>query len=333
MNQGCNFNTSPQSSSWRFCIAPMMDWSDRHCRYFWRMLSQHARLYTEMVTTGALLHGDVDQHLKFNRQEKPLALQLGGSRPNDLAACAALAEQWHYDEVNLNCGCPSDKVQSGKIGAILMAEPALVAECVAAMRSACKLPVTIKHRIGIDDMEDYDDMAKFVETVAKAGCDTFIVHARKAWLKGLSPKENRELPPLKYELIQKLKQDFPMLNIVINGGITTLEQCESLLETLDGVMIGREAYHNPWLLEDVDRRLFGVEDRARKNRLTVAHSLCDYIEEELSRGTRLHHITRHVLGLFNGIKGARRFRRYLSEHSTRKDAGVETFRKALAQLA
>lgn len=323
---------NPSSNPWRFCIAPMMDWSDRHCRYFWRLLSKHARLYTEMVTTGALLHGDAARHLQFSAQEKPLALQLGGSDPAALAQCAKLAEEWGYDEVNLNCGCPSDRVQTGKIGAILMAEPELVAECIAAMRAACSIPVTVKHRIGIDDMEDYADMEKFVTAVAQAGCTTFIVHARKAWLKGLSPKENREVPPLKYDLVFKLKQAFPHLTVIINGGITTLEQCETLLHHVDGVMIGREAYQNPWLLGDLDARLFGSTNPSA-SALDAAHKLLPYIKEETAKGTRLHHISRHVLGLFSGQPGARQYRRYLSENATRADADTAVFERALSQLA
>lgn len=322
-------HTPPDSH--RFCIAPMMDWSDRHCRYFWRLLTKEARLYTEMVTTGALLHGDEVRHLQFNTKEKPLALQLGGSDPTALAQCAALAEKWGYDEVNFNCGCPSDRVQTGKIGAILMAEPELVADCVSAMREACSIPVTVKHRIGIDDMDDYPDMENFVSTVANAGCSTFIVHARKAWLKGLSPKENREVPPLKYELVLKLKHNFPHLKIIINGGITTLEQCETLLESLDGVMIGREAYHNPWLLGQLDQRLFNATNPANSP-VDVAEALKPYITEETRAGTRLHHITRHLLGLFNGMPGARQFRRHLSENGTRADAGLDVFEEALAYL-
>lgn len=324
-------NATQAGNPWKFCIAPMMDWSDRHCRYFWRLLTKHARLYTEMVTTGALLHGDAARHLQFSAEEKPLALQLGGSDPAALAQSAKLAEEWGYNEVNLNCGCPSDRVQTGKIGAVLMAEPELVADCVTAMRAACSIPVTVKHRIGIDDMEDYEDMEKFVRTVAAAGCDTFIVHARKAWLKGLSPKENREIPPLKYELVFKLKQQFPALNIIINGGITTLEQCETLLQEVDGVMIGREAYQNPWLLGKLDQQLFGVHNPA-ESPLEIARNLLPYIEEETRKGTRLHHITRHVLGLFSGMPGARQYRRYLSEHGTGKDADVAVFEKALSLI-
>lgn len=331
MNKPFDSNTS-LPNPWRFCIAPMMDWSDRHCRYFWRLLTRQARLYTEMVTTGALLQGDAARHLQFSAVEKPLALQLGGSDPAALAQCAELAEEWGYDEVNLNCGCPSDRVQTGRIGAILMAEPELVAECVAAMRAACSIPVTVKHRIGIDDMEEYDDMEKFVAAIAHAGCSTFIVHARKAWLKGLSPKENREVPPLKYELVFKLKQAFPALNVIINGGITTLEQCETLLQHVDGVMIGREAYQNPWLLGDLDARLFAAHNPAASAR-EAAQNLLPYIKEETASGTRLHHISRHVLGLFSGQPGARQYRRYLSEHATRADADVAVFEKALSHLA
>ena len=248
----------------------MMDWTDRHCRYFHRLLTHRTRLYTEMVTTGALLHGDVPRHLDYNDEEHPLALQLGGSEPADLAHCAKLAQQWGYDEVNLNCGCPSERVQRGAFGACLMAEPQLVADCVKAMRDAVTIPVTVKHRIGIDRIENYEFVRDFVGTVAAAGCEVFIVHARNAWLKGLSPKENREVPPLRYEFVHRLKRDFPSLTIVINGGVTTDAQIESLLaDGLDGVMVGREAYHHPWLMADWDARFLGAEPvraRARAGR-------------------------------------------------------------------
>ncbi|MDO8718745.1 MAG: tRNA dihydrouridine(20/20a) synthase DusA, partial [Polaromonas sp.] len=233
-------------SPWRLSVAPMMDWTDRHCRYFHRLLSRHALLYTEMVTTGALIHGDVARHLRFNAEEHPVALQLGGSEAADLAHCARLGEQWGYQEINLNCGCPSERVQRGAFGACLMNEPQLVADCVKAMVDVVSVPVTVKHRIGIDKRESYEFVRDFVGTVSEAGCLTFVVHARNAWLKGLSPKENREVPPLRYELVHRLKQDFPELTICINGGITTGEEVTTQLAQLDGVMVGREAYHNPW---------------------------------------------------------------------------------------
>ena len=315
----------------RFCVAPMMEWSDRHCRYLWRLLSKEALLYTEMVTTGALLHGDVTRFLTYNNEEHPIALQLGGSDPAALAQCAKLSEEWGYDEVNLNCGCPSDRVQEGRIGAVLMAEPNLVAECVAAMRSACTIPITVKHRIGIDDQDDFPAMANFVETVAAAGCSTFIVHARKAWLKGLSPKENREVPPLKYDHVIRLKQENPHLNIIINGGITTLEQCKNLLNTLDGVMIGREAYHNPWLLSQVDEQLF--DHTARElNRADIVRTFAQYCEAEISKGNRLHHMSRHLLGLYHGQYGARIFRRYITENANKPEAPAQILLDAIDKM-
>jgi tRNA-dihydrouridine synthase A len=251
----------------------MMEWSTSDCRTFWRLLTKEAVLYTEMVTTGALLHGDKSRFLDYNACEHQLALQLGGSDPIALAECARIAEDWGYDEVNLNCGCPSDRVQNGMIGACLMAEPELVADCIAAMQNAVKIPVTVKHRIGIDDMDDYEGLVKFVSTIAETGCHTFIVHARKAWLKGLSPKENREVPPLQYDKVYQLKQDFPHLNIIINGGITTLEQSKNLLDHVDGVMIGREAYSNPYLLAQVDQQIYGI-DKPVVSRAEVMQKLC-----------------------------------------------------------
>ena len=313
----------------RFCIAPMMDWSDRHCRFFWRLLTRRAVLYTEMVTTGALLHGDTDRFLRFDTREHPVALQLGGSDPQALARCAALAEAWGYDEVNLNCGCPSDRVQSGMFGASLMARPQRVAECVAAMRESCSIPVTVKHRIGIDDMDSYDEMLTFVDASAAAGCETFIVHARKAWLKGLSPKENREIPPLHYDWVYRLKQDRPTLAVVINGGITSIAGCREHLEAVDGVMLGREAYQNPFLLASVDRELFGDPCPA-PGRADVVNALLPYIRAELEQGTALHHITRHILGLYQGMPGARRFRRHISEHAFKPHAGVSVVEDAVA---
>ena len=311
-------NTRPAHPH-RFCIAPMMDWSDRHCRYFWRLMSRHARLYTEMVTTGALIHGDRERFLNFNAEEHPLALQLGGSNPIHLAEAAKMAEDWGYDEINLNCGCPSDRVQEGKIGAILMAEPHLVADCVAAMRHACNLPITVKHRIGIDEQDDYDSMYNFVTLVEGAGCNTFIVHARKAWLKGLSPKQNREVPPLKYESVAQLKQDLPHLNIVINGGINTIEQCQTLLNDVDGVMIGREAYNNPYFLAAIDADLFG-ENGEVPSREAILIRYADYCAKQIDLGNKLHHMSRHILGLFSGEYGARVFRRFITERAPHPDA-------------
>lgn len=311
----------------RFCIAPMMDWSDHHCRFFWRLLTRRALLYTEMVTTGALIHGDRERFLHYNAEEHPVALQLGGSEPAELARCARWAQEWGYDEVNLNCGCPSDRVQSGMFGACLMAQPQLVADCVAAMRDACELPVTVKHRIGIDEMERYDQLTGFVEPIASAGCEVFIVHARKAWLQGLSPKENREIPPLNYDWVYRLKADFPHLTIVINGGIQDLDACTSHLERVDGVMLGREAYQNPWMLAEVDSRLFGVDNPAT-SREDVIEALLGYAGTQIVGGAKLNHVTRHILGLYQGVPGARRFRRHLSEHAWREGAGPEVLQEA-----
>jgi tRNA-dihydrouridine synthase A len=315
-----------------FAIAPMMDWSDHHCRFFWRLLTREALLYTEMVTTGALIHGDRERFLHFNPEEHPVALQLGGSEPADLARCARWAEEWGYDEVNLNCGCPSDRVQSGMFGACLMAHPQLVADCVKAMTDACDLPVTVKHRIGIDDMESFDELAGFVDTVAQGGCSVFIVHARKAWLQGLSPKENREIPPLNYPWVYRLKREFPHLTVVINGGIQTLEECSQHLAQVDGVMVGREAYQNPWMLAEVDSLLYGMDNPALC-RDDVIRALLPYVERQLASGVRLNHITRHILGLYQGVPGARKFRRHLSENAYRKEAGIEVLNEAFARVS
>jgi tRNA-dihydrouridine synthase A len=317
--------------SHRFCVAPMMEWSDRHCRYFWRLLSREALLYTEMVTTGAVLHGDRARFLDYDASEHPLALQLGGSDPKALANCARLAEQWGYDEVNLNCGCPSDRVQNNMIGACLMAHAPLVADCIKAMQDACSIPVTIKHRIGIDELDSYEAMAAFVQTIAATSCTTFIVHARKAWLTGLSPKENREIPPLRYADVQRLKRDFPQLEIVINGGIASLEECEPLLLQLDGVMLGRAVYHNPWLLTKVDQRLFGAT-AFEQSRDEVVEALIPYIERHIASGGTLHHVTRHILGLYHDQPGSRAFRRHLSTAGVRRGAGVEVLREAVALM-
>ena len=291
----------------RVSVAPMMDWTDRHCRYLHRLLSRHALLYTEMVTTGALLHGDVPRHLRFNEEEHPLALQLGGSEPDDLAKCARLAEEWGYDEVNLNCGCPSERVQRGAFGACLMNEPQLVADCVKAMVDATGLPVTVKHRIGIDKIERYEFVRDFVGQVSEAGCKTFIVHARNAWLKGLSPKENREIPPLRYEMVHRLKHEFPSLTISINGGFAETEAVHQQLRLLDGVMVGREAYHNPWWLAEWDAEFFGDAPRplARED---IEAQMCDYmVREAAEHGTHWYSIARHMLGFRHGLPGARRW--------------------------
>ena len=291
-----------------------MDWTDRHCRYFHRLLSQHALLYTEMVTTGALVHGDVPRHLRFNEQEHPVALQLGGSEPADLAHSAKLGEQWGYDEINLNCGCPSERVQRGAFGACLMAEPQLVADCIKAMVDVVSVPVTVKHRIGIDKSESYEFVRDFVGTVSGAGCNTFIVHARSAWLKGLSPKENREVPPLRYALVHRLKQDFPDLTIAINGGITTNPQIAEQLQVVDGVMVGREAYHNPWLMASWDAEFFGATPSSL-TREVVEAQMCNYMAREFAEfGTPWSAIARHMLGLRHGLPGSRRWRQVWSDH-------------------
>jgi tRNA-dihydrouridine synthase A len=298
-------------------IAPMMDWTDRHCRFFHRLLTRRAVLYTEMVTTGALVHGDVPRHLAFNEEEHPVALQLGGSDTAELAHCARLAESWGYDEVNLNCGCPSERVQRGSFGACLMAEPQLVADCVKAMADAVRIPVTVKHRIGIDKVESYGFVRDFVGTVSEAGCSVFFVHARNAWLKGLSPKENREVPPLRHDFVHRLKQDFPHLTFSLNGGITTSEQVREALEHVDGAMIGREAYHNPWWLSQWDARFFG-EPQREITREWVEHQMADYmVREARAHGTHWHSIARHMLGLRNGLPGARKWRQVWSDHKLR----------------
>lgn len=306
----------------------MMDWTDRHCRYFHRLITRHARLYTEMVTTGALLHGDVPRHLDFNDEEHPVALQLGGSEPEDLAACARLAERWGYDEVNLNCGCPSERVQRGAFGACLMAEPALVADGVKAMRDATTLPVTVKHRIGIDRGESYDFVRDFVGTVwQRGGCEVFIVHARNAWLQGLSPKENREVPPLRYETVYRLKRDFPSLTIVLNGGVAGDEAIAGHLQHVDGVMLGRDAYHNPWHLADWDRRFFGAS-ASPPGREALERSMVEYMVRQAARGVPWSHVSRHMLGLWNGAPGARRWRQTWSDHRLKNESPELVFSRA-----
>ncbi len=315
---------------WRFCVAPMMDWTDRHCRYFHRLLSRHARLYTEMLTSGAVLHGDRERLLGFNPAESPLALQLGGSDPADLARCARIGADFGYAEINLNVGCPSDRVQSGRFGACLMAEPALVADCMAAMRAAVDIPVTVKTRIGIDERDSYAELADFVDRIAAAGCRTVIVHARKAWLQGLSPRQNREIPPLDYPRVYRLKRDFPQLNIIINGGIVDLETVSRHLSQVDGVMLGRAVYQNPYLLAEADQQLFGgPPPRCRR---AVVEALLPYIEQQLRHGARLQAMVRHVLGLYQGQPGARHWRRYLSENAHRRGADVEVVVEALRRV-
>lgn len=301
-------------SPWRTSVAPMLDWSDKHCRYLHRLLSRHTRLYTEMVTTGALLHGDARRHLRFDAQEHPVALQLGGSEPSDLARAAKLGVDWGYDEINLNCGCPSERVQRGAFGACLMAEPALVADGIKAMRDVVSVPVTVKHRIGIDKVESYEFVRDFVGQVSEAGCEVFIVHARNAWLQGLSPKENRDIPPLRYELAHRLKQDFPALTICVNGGITTNAQIAEHLQHLDGVMVGREAYHNPWLLTSWDEAFYGAP-ASTLTREAVEEQMVAYMEQEaIEDGTPWYAIARHMLGLRHGLRGARRWRQIWSDH-------------------
>jgi len=318
----------PSHAPYRFSVAPMMDWTDRHCRYFHRLLSKNALLYTEMVTTGALIHGDHQRFLQFNAEEHPVALQLGGSNPRELAICAKMAEDYGYDEVNLNVGCPSDRVQNGRFGACLMLEPALVADCVAAMKAAVRIPVTVKSRIGVDDHDSYPELVHFISTVAAAGCQQFIVHARKAWLSGLSPKQNREVPPLQYELVYQLKIDFPELKFILNGGVTSLTQAEQILAHVDGVMVGREAYQNPYMLAAVDRQLF-ASDVPELSRNEVAALLMPYIEQQLQAGLRLNTVVRHILGLFHGQYGGRAFRRHLSENATKAGADGSVLSQAL----
>ena len=295
-------------------VAPMLDWTDRHCRYLHRLLSRHTLLYTEMITTGALLHGDVPRHLRFNAEEHPVALQLGGSDPAELAKAAKIGQDWGYDEINLNCGCPSERVQRGAFGACLMNEAPLVADCVKAMRDVVDVPVTVKHRIGIDKIESYDFVRDFVGTEAEAGCDTFIVHARNAWLQGLSPKENRDIPPLRYEIVAQLKREFPHLTIAINGGIKTDAVVQEQLQQVDGVMVGREAYHNPWWLARWDSLYFGAPERQLSVE-AVEDAMVDYMEREAAQyGTPWYAIARHMLGLRHGLSGARRWRQVWSDH-------------------
>lgn len=320
------------SNPWRLCVAPMMEWTDRHCRWLHRLLTRHTRLYTEMVTTGALLHGDIARHLAFEALEHPLALQLGGNDALELAVCARLGEAWGYDEINLNCGCPSPRVQRGAFGACLMEHPRQVADCVRAMRDAVRIPVTVKHRIGLDRIEDYGFVRDFVGTVAEAGCEVFIVHARNAWLDGLSPAENRTVPPLRYDVVHRLKRDFPHLVIVLNGGLTTDAHITEQLRHVDGVMVGREAYHNPWWLASWDERYFGVAGPAG-SRDDVEARMVEYMERvgpTLPGGW--YAIARHMLGLRHGQPGARRWRQVWSDHRLKALPPREVARRARAAL-
>ena len=315
----------------KFCVAPMMNWTDRHCRSFMRLISSEAVLYTEMITTGAILHGDAHYHLDLNSDESPVALQLGGSNPQELSKCIKLIENYSYDEINLNCGCPSDRVQNGMFGAVMMKNANLTADCISALLDTSKLPISVKHRIGVDDFDSYEFLCDFVKTVANTGCKTFIIHARKAWLKGLSPKQNREIPELNYDRVYQLKKDFPELEIIINGGISSIQDSVDHLHQLDGVMIGREAYTNPYLLAEVDQKIYGKEKSIIK-REEIAEKFCQYVDNEMVKGEKLHSMTRHILGLFKGVKGAKQFRRHISEKAQGETASVDVLYDALKKV-
>ena len=306
----------------RFCVAPMLDCTDRHARYFLRQISRHAVMYTEMVTTGALIHGDRSRFLDFDTAEHPIALQLGGSDPSAMAQCAEFAQEWGYDEVNINVGCPSDRVQSGSFGACLMQSPQLVAENVQAMASQVNIPITVKTRIGVDEQEPKQALWQLTDAVASAGCEVLLIHARKAWLKGLSPKENRDIPPLDYEIVYALKKDFPELEIIINGGIKTLKECQQHLQVVDGVMMGREAYSNPYILSQVDEILY-QEDGSVLSREAVLMNYIEYCKDRLSEGTRLNHLSRHIIGLYHGEPNSRLWRQHISDHAHQEGAGLE----------
>lgn len=323
----------PSPINRRFCVAPMLDWTDRHQRYLMRLMSKNSLLYTEMVTTGALIHGDKSRYLKFNKEEHPVALQLGGSNPVDMALCAKMAEDEGYDEVNINVGCPSDRVQNGAFGACLMAEADLVAENVVAMQKAVDIPVTVKNRIAIDEMDEYETLHGFLKTVSEAGCETFIVHARKAWLKGLSPKQNRDVPPLNYDLVYQMKREFPQLDIIINGGIKTIDDCTHHLQHVDGVMVGREAYHNPYMMNKVDEVIYGVNDTGLVTQLDVLEDYMAYMQTQLEQGVYLKHMSRHLLGFFTGQAGAKAWRRYISENAHKEGASVEVIRHAASLVS
>jgi tRNA-dihydrouridine synthase A len=329
MNQAWRGPTVSLETARRFSVAPMIDWTDRHCRYLHRLLTRRGLLFTEMITTGAIIHGDTERHLRFDPVEQPVALQLGGSDPADLAAATRIGDEFGYDEINLNVGCPSDRVQSGKFGACLMAEPDLVADCVRAMRSATDKPITVKCRIGIDDQDIEESLDRFADKMAEAGVAALYVHARKAWLQGLSPKENRTIPPLDYPRVYRLRQRLAPLPMMLNGGIETLEEAEAHLEHMDGVMLGRAAYNNPMLLAEVDQRIFGDEPNTLDLR-QVMLAMADYAEIQLKDGTRLNNIARHMLGLANGRPGARQFRQILSVDACKPNAGPEVFLHALS---
>ena len=326
-----SISSSEQTLNRRFCVAPMLDCTDRHARYFLRQISHHAVMYTEMVTTGALIHGDRPRFLDFDSAEHPIALQLGGSEPKHMAQCSVYAEEWGYDEVNINVGCPSDRVQSGSFGACLMLSPEIVAENVKAMTESVDIPVTVKTRIGVDEQEPRQALWALTEAVANAGCQVLIVHARKAWLKGLSPKENRDIPPLDYELVYELKNAFPELDIIINGGINTIDQCQQHLQQVDGVMMGREAYANPYILSNVDALLYG-EDRPVASREQVLSTYLRYASKHLSKGVRLNHLSRHIIGLFHGESNSRVWRRHISENAHLPEAGIEVLEQAFSKL-
>ena len=308
-----------------------MNWTDRHCRSFMRLISSQAILYTEMITTGAILHGDAYYHLDLNSDESPVALQLGGSNPQELSNCVKLIENYPYNEINLNCGCPSDRVQNGMFGAVMMKNAKLTADCISALLDTSKLPISVKHRIGVDDFDSYDFLCDFVETVSNTGCKTFIIHARKAWLKGLSPKQNREIPELNYDRVYQLKKDFPELEIIINGGISSIQDSLDHLHQLDGVMIGREAYTNPYLLAEVDQKIYGEEKPVIK-REEIAEKFCQYVDNEMVKGEKLHSMTRHILGLFRGVKGAKQFRRHISENAQGEKASIDVLYDALKKV-
>ncbi len=312
----------------KFCVAPMMNWTDRFCRYFLRLISRHCVLYTEMVSTGAIIYGNHDRHLGGSDEENPVALQLGGNVPDELVKACKIAKDYHYSEINLNCGCPSERVQNARFGAVMMLDAATTSDCISAMRDAVDLPVTVKHRIGVDECDSYGFVRDFVGTVSQSGCTVFIIHARKAWLKGLSPKQNREKPELDYERVYKLKNDFPDLEIIINGGISDIDQSLNHLKHINGVMVGREAYTNPYLLAMVDRDIYG-SDNDPKTRLQIANEFVRYVERELATGVKLHRMTRHMLGLFHGMPRARFFRRHLSENAYKPDADISVLIRAL----
>lgn len=323
----------PRLPDWRLSVAPMMDWTDRHERFFLRLISKRVRLYTEMITTGAILRGDRAHLLAYHPAEHPVALQLGGSDPKALAECARIGAELGYDEINLNVGCPSDRVQTGRFGACLMLEPELVRDGVAAMIAAVSIPVTVKHRIGVDARDSYDELCRFVATVAESGCTVFAVHARKAWLSGLSPKENREVPPLSYDTVYRLKRDFPHLTIVLNGGVRSLDEAKAELRQVDGVMIGRAAYETPYMLAEADRQIFGDEAAPLRSRREIVAAFLPYVQAELAAGTHLRHMTRHILGLFHGLPGARAWRRTLTVGAVKDGAGLEVIEAALGCLS